>query len=83
VLTIPGSWLQKHSLSLDDFEELIYTNFVIAEKLAQHMFADKIEPFFLNTSWIMPVWSCMRLSWMMKIGNGTLLCDSGRRDEFP
>jgi parvulin-like peptidyl-prolyl isomerase len=40
-------WLQKHSLSVDDFEELAYTNFV-SEKLAQHMFADKIEPWFFE-----------------------------------
>jgi len=41
------AWLQKHGLSLDDFEELIYNN-VISEKLAQHLFADKVEPFFVE-----------------------------------
>jgi parvulin-like peptidyl-prolyl isomerase len=41
------NWLQKHSLSLDDFEELIYINFITA-KLAQHLFADKVEPFFVE-----------------------------------
>jgi parvulin-like peptidyl-prolyl isomerase len=41
------AWLQKHGLSLDDFEELIYNN-VISGKLAQHLFADKIEPFFVE-----------------------------------
>jgi len=41
------AWLQKHGLSLDDFEELIYNN-VISGKLAQHLFADKVEPFFLE-----------------------------------
>ena len=41
------SWLQKHSLSLDDFEELVYTT-VISSKLAQHRFADKVEPFFIE-----------------------------------
>jgi len=41
------AWLQKHSLSLDDFEELIYNN-VISGKLAQHLFADKVEPFFVE-----------------------------------
>jgi parvulin-like peptidyl-prolyl isomerase len=41
------AWLQKHGLSLDDFEELIYTN-IISEKLAQHLFADKVEPFFVE-----------------------------------
>jgi parvulin-like peptidyl-prolyl isomerase len=41
------AWLQKHGLSLDDFEELIYNN-VIYGKLAQHLFADKVEPFFVE-----------------------------------
>jgi len=41
------AWLQKHGLSLDDFEEVIYTN-VISGKLAQHLFADKVEPFFVE-----------------------------------
>jgi parvulin-like peptidyl-prolyl isomerase len=40
-------WLQKHSLSLDDFEELIYDT-VIYSKLAQHLFAEKVEPFFVE-----------------------------------
>ena len=41
------AWLQKHGLSLDDFEEVIYNN-VISGKLAQHLFADKVEPFFVG-----------------------------------
>src|SRR4028119_690036 len=41
------AWLQKHGLSLDDFEEVIYTN-IISGKLAQHLFADKVEPFFVG-----------------------------------
>lgn len=41
------AWLQQHGLSLDDFEELIYNN-VISGKLAQHLFADKVEPFFVE-----------------------------------
>jgi parvulin-like peptidyl-prolyl isomerase len=41
------AWLQKNGLSLDDFEELIYNN-VISGKLAQHLFADKVEPFFVE-----------------------------------
>ncbi|MBW4630407.1 MAG: peptidylprolyl isomerase [Iphinoe sp. HA4291-MV1] len=41
------SWLQKHSLSLDEFEELICTN-IISTKLSEHLFADKIEPFFIE-----------------------------------
>lgn len=38
-------WLNKHYLSLDDFEEIAQTN-LISTKLANHLFADKIEPFF-------------------------------------
>lgn len=41
------SWLQKHSLSLDDFEGLVYAT-VISSKLAQHLFADKVEPYFVE-----------------------------------
>ena len=41
------AWLQKHGLSLDDFEEVTYNN-VISGKLAQHLFADKVEPFFVE-----------------------------------
>lgn len=41
------SWLQKHSLSLDEFEELVYTN-VVSSKLAQHLFTEKVEPFFVE-----------------------------------
>ncbi|MBW4566159.1 MAG: peptidylprolyl isomerase [Mojavia pulchra JT2-VF2] len=41
------SWLQKHNLSLDDFEELVYDN-VISSKLAEHLFADKVEQFFVE-----------------------------------
>lgn len=39
------SWLQKYYLSLDDFEELVYTN-ALSGKLAQHLFAAKVEPWF-------------------------------------
>lgn len=45
--TATWSWLQKHSMSLDDFEEVVYTN-VISSKLAEHLFADKVEPYFLE-----------------------------------
>jgi parvulin-like peptidyl-prolyl isomerase len=38
-------WLKKNCLSLDDFEEMVYTK-VISGKLAQHLFGDKIEPWF-------------------------------------
>ena len=41
------SWLQKYSMSLDDFEELVYTN-LLCDKLVQHLFADKVEPYFFE-----------------------------------
>jgi parvulin-like peptidyl-prolyl isomerase len=44
---VAWSWLQKHGLSLDDFEELVYYN-VLSSKLAEHLFADKIEQFFVE-----------------------------------
>ncbi len=40
-------WLQKHNLSLDEFEELVYST-VISSKLAQHLFAEEVEPFFVE-----------------------------------
>ncbi|MBD2180575.1 peptidylprolyl isomerase [Planktothrix sp. FACHB-1355] len=40
-------WLKKNCLSLDDFEEMVYTN-VISGKLAQHLFAYKVEPWFVE-----------------------------------
>jgi parvulin-like peptidyl-prolyl isomerase len=41
------AWLEKHSLSLDEFEEMVYTN-ILSEKLAAHLFAEKVEPFFVE-----------------------------------
>jgi parvulin-like peptidyl-prolyl isomerase len=38
-------WLKKHRLSLDEFEDVIYTK-VASRKLAQHLFNNKIESFF-------------------------------------
>ncbi|HEY9623170.1 MAG TPA: peptidylprolyl isomerase [Crinalium sp.] len=38
-------WLQKQGLSLDQFEEMVYTT-VLSAKLMQHLCADKVEPFF-------------------------------------
>ncbi len=38
-------WLQKHHLSLDDFENLIYTN-VLSKKLVEHLFGDRVEAYF-------------------------------------
>ncbi len=40
-------WLQRYSLSLDDFEELVYTQ-LICVKLAKHLFADQVEQFFIE-----------------------------------
>lgn len=40
-------WLEKYALSLDDFEELVYSN-LLANKLVQHLVADKIEPYFFE-----------------------------------
>lgn len=39
------NWLNKHYLSLDDFEDMAKTN-LLSAKLANHLFADKVEPFF-------------------------------------
>lgn len=41
------AWLEKHSLSLDDFGKIFHTN-LLAKKLAQHLFADKVEPYFFE-----------------------------------
>lgn len=41
------TWLQKYYLSLDEFEELASAT-VLSSKLAQHLFADQIEPYFLE-----------------------------------
>lgn len=38
-------WLEKYHLSLEDFEEIAYTN-LLASKLVTHMFLDKAEQFF-------------------------------------
>ena len=39
------AWLKQHSLSVDDFEDLVYNNTIFG-KLAAHLFADKVEPWF-------------------------------------
>lgn len=41
------AWLQKQKLSLDEFEEMVHTT-VLSTKLAQHLFAQKVEPFFIE-----------------------------------
>ncbi|MDF5708079.1 MAG: peptidylprolyl isomerase [Nostoc sp. S4] len=40
-------WLEKHGLSLDDFEEMVYHG-ILVSKLSQHLFSDKIEPYFFE-----------------------------------
>lgn len=40
------TWLQKQGLTLDEFEEMIQAT-VLSTKLAQHLFADEVEPFFV------------------------------------
>ncbi|MBU7584483.1 MAG: peptidylprolyl isomerase [Nostoc sp. TH1S01] len=39
------AWLEKHYLSLDDFEEIAKAN-ILSTKLANHLFAEKVEPYF-------------------------------------
>lgn len=41
------AWLEKFSLTLDDFEQIAYTNFISAQ-LANHLFADKVERYFFE-----------------------------------
>ncbi|MEO1431493.1 MAG: peptidylprolyl isomerase [Cyanobacteria bacterium J06633_8] len=38
-------WLDKHHLSVQDFEQLVY-NSLISQRLANHLFAPKVEKFF-------------------------------------
>ena len=38
-------WLDKHHLSVQDFEKLVY-NSLISQRLANHLFAPKVEKFF-------------------------------------
>ena len=40
-----NKWLQELHLSVDDFEDLV-TQDLLANKLAQHLFADRVEQFF-------------------------------------
>ncbi|AFY48962.1 parvulin-like peptidyl-prolyl isomerase [Nostoc sp. PCC 7524] len=41
------AWLEKHNLSLDEFEKIVYIS-LISGKLADHLFADKVEPYFFE-----------------------------------
>lgn len=40
-------WLEKQGLSLDDFEAIVQFN-LLSGKLAEHLFADKIESYFVE-----------------------------------
>jgi PPIC-type PPIASE domain len=40
-------WLKKHGISLDDFEDIVYST-VISGKLTAHLFKDNIEPYFFE-----------------------------------
>lgn len=39
------TWLERHHLSVSEFEELVYNN-VLAKKLANHLFSAQVEKFF-------------------------------------
>ena len=39
------AWLKAHDLSVEEFEELVY-NTVLSQKMAYHLFTDKVESFF-------------------------------------
>jgi parvulin-like peptidyl-prolyl isomerase len=39
------AWLEKYSLSLEDFEEIVYFS-LISGKLCKHLFAERVEPYF-------------------------------------
>ena len=41
------AWLKKHNLSLSEFEEIVYKN-VSQGKLVNHLFANKVEPYFFE-----------------------------------
>lgn len=41
------AWLEKHSLCIDDYEEIVYST-IISGKLAADLFADKVEPYFFE-----------------------------------
>ncbi len=41
------NWLQKQHLTQEEFEEMIYFS-VLSGKLAQHLFADRVEPYFVE-----------------------------------
>ncbi|WP_225902672.1 peptidylprolyl isomerase [Pseudanabaena sp. PCC 6802] len=40
-------WMEQHGLSLDEFEEMLRFN-ILTAKLSNHLFANKIEPLFVD-----------------------------------
>lgn len=40
-------WLQKQGMTLDEFEQMLEAR-ILGSKLAQHLFADKVEPYFVE-----------------------------------
>ena len=40
-------WLKKHTISLDDFEDIVYST-VISGKLTTNLLANKVEPYFFE-----------------------------------
>lgn len=40
-------WLKKHGISLDDFEDIVYST-VISGKLTNNLLANKVEPYFFE-----------------------------------
>lgn len=43
------AWLNKNLLSIDDFEDIITHN-LVADKLAQHLFGDRVKEYFYQNS---------------------------------
>ncbi|NET65937.1 MAG: peptidylprolyl isomerase [Moorea sp. SIO1G6] len=41
------AWLEKHGMTLEEFEAMVY-NGAISGKLAKHLFADKVDPYFFE-----------------------------------
>ena len=44
------TWLEKHCLSVDKFEETAYL-ILISQKLISHLFSEKVEPYFNQNKW--------------------------------
>jgi hypothetical protein len=44
------TWLEKHCLSVDKFEETAYLS-LISQKLISHLFSEKVEPYFNQNKW--------------------------------